>query len=125
MIVWSLAPSDNEAIKQNTDMNELNPDQLENITGGTQLQLKALNMIFNGGDYFRTKPISYIEMLNLVSLVKKRTGFKVKEVGRNSEGEVEFIYESPDGVIYNHDDFMDYIRANYTIEYLSGGAITD
>ena len=109
----------------NNDMNELNPDQLENISGGTQLQLKALNIIFNGGDYFRTEPINYLELMNLVSLVKQRTGFKVRENGRNSEGEVEYIYESPDGVIFNHDDFMDYIRANYTIEYLSGGKITE
>ena len=54
-----------------------------------------------------------------------KTGFQVKKGEINSDGEVELIYISPDGKVYSHDDFMDYLRANYTVEYLTNGKWTE
>ena len=104
---------------KNTDKTELNLDQLENVTGGTREQEKDLHVIFNQGDIWGKDP-NLLEILYAHLRVTQRTGFKVKYGEVNSNGEKELIYEAPDGTIYSHYEFLDYLKANYTVEYLIG-----
>lgn len=110
---------------KNTEKMELNIEQLDKVTGGTKLQEIALRVIFLGKDLLDDSPISFGDVFYTRSYVTFRTGFIVRNGEVNSEGETELVYESPDGIIYSHDDFMDYLRANYTLEYLSGGKWKD
>lgn len=110
---------------KDNDMNELSMEELENVSGGTELQWHAIDCIFRGGDLFSETSVGFLDRCQIQLFIKERTGFTLRYGEVNSEGEKELIYESPDGVIYAHDDFMDYLRANYSLSYLSGGIYTD
>lgn len=105
-------------MKEN-DKKELNLEQLETVTGGTREQSKDLHVIFNGGDIWGEGP-TILEAAYAQLRVTQRTGFVVKCGELNSNGEYELIYEAPDGTIYSHYEFLDYLKANYTVEYLLG-----
>ena len=109
---------------KNTKMTELDMVQLDTVTGGTRMQEHALDVIFNGAHIWAEDP-GFWEMLSASVNCEKRTGFTVRNGEINSDGEKELIYISPDGTVYSHDDFMDYLRANYTVEYLTGGKWTE
>ncbi|MBQ6017422.1 MAG: hypothetical protein IJL19_06020 [Clostridiales bacterium] len=106
-------------------INELSLEELENVAGGTELQWHCIDCIFRGGDLFADANVGFFERIEIKKLIMERTGFILRYGEVNSEGEKELIYESPEGEIYAHDDFMDYLRAYYPISYLSGGIWPD
>ena len=110
---------------KDNDMNELSMEELENVSGGTREQWHAIDCIFRGGDLFAVEDVGFLERCQTIFYIKQRTGFQLRYGEVNANGEKELIYEAPDGTIYSHDDFMDYLKDNYTLSYLSGGIYTD
>ena len=110
---------------KDNDMNALSMEELENVSGGTEMQWHAIDCIFRGGDLFAEANVGFFERCQIIIYIKDRTGFTLHYGEVNSEGEKELIYEATDGTIYSHDDFMDYLKANYSLSYLSGGIYTD
>lgn len=106
---------------KNNEMKELNALQLDEVSGGTRMQEHALRTLFLGGNIWDDSPVSLEDKFWAHAMVIARTGYTPVQGELNSEGEYELVYRAPDGTIMAHDDFMDYLRANYTVEYLSGG----
>ena len=137
LIVAFVFACDNEAINKtstkedrtmkliNKPIQKLELDDLEKVAGGTEAQKHALRVLFLGANIWDDSPVSDIDYLFSCMGVLGKTGFQVKKGEINSDGEVELIYISPDGKVYSHDDFMDYLRANYTVEYLTNGKWTE
>ena len=99
------------------DMHELNLDELDLVNGGTRLMWQALYLIFNGKEGFDDMKIneSYGLRYNLAKKIEKITGAKI-DFNPTFYAEKEIEFKMSDGTIMNEDEFLDYIKANYSMD---------
>ena len=99
------------------DMHELNLDDLNTITGGDKLMWQALYVIFNGNETFDEKKIanSYRLRDNLAKKIKSITGIEVDFMSKYDVNR-DVVFKMNDGTILNEEQFLDYIKATYTMD---------
>ena len=93
---------------------ELSPEELEGVSGGTYGEWHILNVVFNGADIWDEKKLDFQSRKKLDEKIKKITGFTV--IDGYFYPQRDNKYKAPDGTVMNHDDFMDYLQAHYTME---------
>lgn len=99
------------------DMHELHLDDLDLVNGGTRLMWQALYLIFNGTEGFDDMKIneSFGIRFNLAEKIKKLTGIKV-DFNSQFYAERDIEFKMSDGTIMNEDEFLDYIKATYSMD---------
>ena len=93
---------------------ELSIEELNEVNGGTYGEWHILNVVFNGADIWDEKKLDFQSRKKLDEKIKKLTGFTV--VKGYFFPEKDNMYKAPDGTMMNHDEFMNYLETNYTME---------
>ena len=101
----------------NNEWKELNLDELDNVSGGTRLGWQALYIIFNGPEGFDDMLLAerYTMRDALAKKIKSIIGAEISHHSRVFDQE-DIVVTLKDGTILTEDDFIDYIRDNYTME---------
>ena len=102
----------------NKNNKELTLEELNSVSGGDMAMWRALDVIFNGAEMWRDLDDLEVDLGQRFKLSKKienLTGIQV-DFASVCNGNKDVSFKMPDGTILNEEQFLDYIRATYSME---------
>ena len=106
---------DNDMDKNNK---ELSLEELEAVSGGDMAMWRALDVIFNGAEMWRDLDDLEVDLgkrFKLMKKIEKLTGIEI-DLNCVCNGNKDVVFKMPDGTMLNEDQFLDYIRATYSMD---------
>lgn len=97
---------------------ELTLDELDSVSGGDQAMWRALDVIFNGADMWRSYDDLVVDFSTRFKLAKKiqhLTGIEV-DIFCVVDDKRDVSFKLPDGTLLNEEQFLDRIKATYSMD---------